>query len=339
MDYKSLYAQEVGRRLPEAMRADIEKEIISMIEDALEDESKAQGRKPDEAMLIEVLKRLGSPEKMAAAYLPPRYLIGPELFPYFLTTIRIVASITTLVVAILFGLSLGTAVQSSASIPEIVIRGISTVIDALFRGMAVVVLIFAIIQWARPEIKLHSTEWDPRKLKAEPDTSRVNIPGSLMSIVFSIMAIIILNFYPQWVGLTTLLNGQWVHVPILTAAFFQYLPFLTIIWVLEALQKVWLVSAGRWTNSLRWSEVAIHLLNIAALFVLLVGPDFVRVDEASFTKLGWTLPPETIQALTNSLNMSIHLALGIVIALLCLETVKQLYKLLLKNRLPAGLEA
>jgi hypothetical protein len=39
MNLIELYTREVGRNLPEKMRADIEKEIRSLIEDSLEDES------------------------------------------------------------------------------------------------------------------------------------------------------------------------------------------------------------------------------------------------------------------------------------------------------------
>ncbi len=47
MEILDAYVAEVGRRLPEKQRADIEREIRSMIEDTLEDESRTQGRPAD----------------------------------------------------------------------------------------------------------------------------------------------------------------------------------------------------------------------------------------------------------------------------------------------------
>ena len=67
MEMIELYVKEVGRHLPEKMRSDIEQEIRSTIEDTLEDESRQQGRPVDEAMVVEVLKRMGPPRKVEAA--------------------------------------------------------------------------------------------------------------------------------------------------------------------------------------------------------------------------------------------------------------------------------
>jgi hypothetical protein len=106
MKLVDLYVAEVGARLPEKSRADIEKELRSMIEDMLEDESRKQDRSVDEAMVVDVLKRLGPPQKMAASYQPPRYLVGPELYPHFINTLRIVLSVVA-VLAVLGRGSLG----------------------------------------------------------------------------------------------------------------------------------------------------------------------------------------------------------------------------------------
>lgn len=84
MELIDLYVKEVGRHLPQKAREDIEKGIRSMIMDALDDRSKAEGRPIDDAMVESVLDRLGPPEEMSASYVPPRYLIGPRLYPHFM---------------------------------------------------------------------------------------------------------------------------------------------------------------------------------------------------------------------------------------------------------------
>jgi hypothetical protein len=150
MDLINIYTKEVGRRLPEKDRADIESEIRSMIEDALDDESKAAGRPVDDEMTVAVLTRLGPPERMAASYLPPRFLIGPELFPHFLNTLRIVLAVVTVLAALAIGASLG-ARGGEQSVLEMVLGVITGVLDAAFRAASIVVLIFAIIQFASPD--------------------------------------------------------------------------------------------------------------------------------------------------------------------------------------------
>ena len=90
-----LYVAEVGRHLPLKQRADIETELRSALEDAVEDEAHTQNRPADEALAAEVLRRYGPPEKTAASYLPPRYLVGPELFPRY---VKVLASLSLLLV-------------------------------------------------------------------------------------------------------------------------------------------------------------------------------------------------------------------------------------------------
>ena len=98
-----LYVVEVGRRLPRQQRADIEAELRSTLEDSVDDMAREQGKTPDEALAAEVLRRYGSPEKTAASYLPPRYLIGPELFPAYAKVVVIVAGAVILALAVAFG--------------------------------------------------------------------------------------------------------------------------------------------------------------------------------------------------------------------------------------------
>ena len=87
------YVSEVGENLPEKQRADLEKEIRSLIEDTLEERSKSAGRPIDDDMIVEVLKEFGSPAKMAASYQPARYLIGPRLYPTFILVLKIVSAV------------------------------------------------------------------------------------------------------------------------------------------------------------------------------------------------------------------------------------------------------
>ena len=87
------YLAAVSENLPAKQRNDTVTEIRSLIQDALDDRSKAEGRPPDDEMMAEVLKQFGSPEKIVAPYLPEKYLIGPRLFTPFITVVRIVLPI------------------------------------------------------------------------------------------------------------------------------------------------------------------------------------------------------------------------------------------------------
>lgn len=333
MELIELYTREVGRNLPEKMRADIEKEIRSLIEDTLEDEARKAGRSADEEMLVTVLTRMGPPEKVAASYLPPRYLIGPELYPHFIKTLRVVLSIVAVLAALGVGLSLGARIEATQSIGEVIGQVLSGIFGALMQATAIVILVFAVIQFASPEFKNLASPWDPRKLRAEPDPERVSLPGVLVEIVMTVLALIVFNFYSHWIGISNFVDGAWVHMPFLTEAFFRYLPFLSLVWALQIGLNVWLAAQGRWTPAHRWAMVGVTALHILVLAWMLTGPAIAALPAETLASWGSELPADAAQRITEGLATSVRLIIGLVIALQALEAGKHLYKLL-RNRLP-----
>ena len=82
------YLAAVSNILPAKLRKDTITEIRSLIQDALDDRSKAESREPDDKMIEAVLNKFGSPEKIVAPYLPEKYLIGPRLYPAFILVLQ-----------------------------------------------------------------------------------------------------------------------------------------------------------------------------------------------------------------------------------------------------------
>lgn len=338
MELIDLYTREVGRNLPEKTRADIEKEIRSLIEDNLEDESQQTGRPVDEAMQVAVLKRLGPPEKMAASYLPPRYLIGPELYPHFVTTLRLVLAIVTLVTAVGIGFSLATGTNPSQDIIDIIVDVYAGFLGAIINAAGVVVLIFAIIQFTSPGFKAErkEEEWDPRKLLTEPDPQRVSIPGTIGNIVSTFLILVILNLYPRQMGIFALNPDGLVSAPILTDIFFRYLPWLSLVWILELATNLWLITSGKWSNLERWFMVLFSVMQILILAWMLSGPPIMAVQMEDLARLGWNLTPENARQLNDGLQLTVRLSIGIMLAFQVIDLSKKLYKLF-RQRLPGVL--
>src|SRR5512138_2735071 len=213
------YVNEVGRRLPEKQRADIEREIRSMIEDTLEDESQAQGRPADEEMVVAVLKRLGPPEKLAASYAPPRYLVGPELYPSYVLILKLVLGIVLAVMVVVLAVSvgLGAGFGSNPNAPLEALRGLGlgglNLINVAIQVFGMMTLVFAIIQRVSPGFKGpdFADEFDPRALKLEPETEAEPFkPVSLaIEMTLPLLALALFNFYPQVVGIYFYRDGQW----------------------------------------------------------------------------------------------------------------------------------
>lgn len=335
MELIQYYVSEVGRHLPEKMREDIEKETRSMIEDTLEDESKTQGKPVDEEMVVAVLKRLGPPDKMAASYLPPRFLIGPDLYPAFIQTMKIVLTVVAILALVGAGISMGFSARLPADVAKVLGEVVQQLLDSVFRAAGIVVLIFAIIQCANPQIKKSvEKNWDPRKLKAEPDPESVKPVEMIVGIVFSIAFLVILNAFPQWIGFGGNVNGQWYFVPLLTEAFFQYLPWISLLIALQASLNIIVLGQGRWEPATRWASIGLNLLGIGLAYSILTGPPIAAIDQAAAAKLGWFVDfPTGIGNVNYWLNNGVRISFGIALIIEVIEVAQGLYRQLIKGRI------
>jgi len=330
-----LYVAEVGRHLPAKNREDIEKEIRSMIEDMLEEQT--GGQEPNEDQVVEALTKLGPPDKVAASYLPPRYLIGPELFPAFVTTARIVLAITIFFSLLGMGVSLGKSAPGLGSFGESLIGAFADLIQSLFTSLGVTVLIFGLIQWFAPNVNTTTRPWDPRKMKAVPVGDQVQISDSIVEIVFSALAIILFNFFPQYVGAGFINNdGSWTIglVSALTDSFFRLLPWFTLVWGLEILLNIALIALGRWQTVIHWIDIAIKVLSLAVAYAVLTAEPLFGFTTQALLQAGW--PADAAQAFGEAqplLYSLFRIAVGIGMAVGVFELGKKLYNLLLKERM------
>jgi hypothetical protein len=172
-------------------------------------------------------------------------------------------------------------------------------------------------------------------MRAEPDPERVKIGEAVLDIVFSTLAILVLNLYPEWVGFSNQVAGEWVHVSVLQPAFLQFVPYLTLVWALDIGLNVWLIISRRWSSFQRWMQVILNVANILLLLALLVTPGILALDPVALASVGSGLSAAQVQQINDAINTSARIVIGIVVAFTALETGKQLYKLTLRGRLPA----
>jgi hypothetical protein len=269
------YAAQVGRSLPQNKRADIEKEIRSLVEDMLEDRSKAEGREVDEEMTLAVLKEMGEPEKVAAGYLPEKYLIGPRVYPLFMLVLRIVLIVMAGVTAFGLVVSLSREPMLPAEALKATGMAILEYIGTALQILGNIVVVFVIIQWAWPklEIDLHGEKWNPRELEPVEDPVRVKRFEKLWDIVFALVGLLVFNFYSQYVGIYNLTENGWSFQPLLGEGFFRYLPWFNILWIAGIALNIILLRRGRWDLPTRLGTIAVSIFNIAICgSILATGP-------------------------------------------------------------------
>jgi hypothetical protein len=330
------YVTEVGKTLPRKTHSDIEAEIRSLIDDMLEDRSKQVGRAPDEDMMVEVLKELGSPEKMAASYQGEKYLIGPRFYPTFILVLKIVATVLVVIAAIRFGVGVAQPGLTVNGFFTLFTTSLGELVNSLLVALGNIVLIFAVIQWAVPGMKVKSKEWDPRSLKSILLPDALKPVGIIWDIAVTIFVILVFNFHPEWVGMGYLQNGIWYWVPILSQAFFSYIPWLNLIWAGTVVLNIILLRQMRWQPLTRWIRIGLRFFNIVILYHMLVGPSIINFSTVTLTQYSQAM--SQAPGLTNLqplLDGSAHLLVALVLVLEGVELGKSLYQMLFKKGEPA----
>ena len=244
-----LYVAEVGKRLPLRSRTDIEAELRSTLEDMLEDRSRKAEKPVDDEMVKDLLKEYGPPDKVAAAYHPTQYLIGPRLYPFFVFVLRIVLSVLTVVLLVMLGIQIATQPLPGPELARAIASGLAGILGAALQAFGNIALVFAILERVLPasEFKFdeRKKEWDPATLMKQAEPAEVKLWEPIAAIVFTAAAMFVINGYPQIVGLWFLQNGQWHPLPVLTEAFFRWLPYLNVLWALQIALNLVLLRQGR----------------------------------------------------------------------------------------------
>jgi hypothetical protein len=319
------YVVEVGRHLPRKGRADIEAEIRSTLEDMLEERDQASLK--DEAAIIALLKEYGSPREIAESYVGPRYLISPRIYPLFELVTKIVLSVITGIAIV--GLGIGLVGSSLTGLDFL-----SKVADAalgLFGGLVTVfgniVIVFAILDRTLPASEFEKgEEWDPARLASEPDTDEVKVGEQIVGLLFLALFLILFNLYPEVVGFGFFDENDWVFIPTaLSGAFFNYLPWINILFLIEIGLTVYLIRAGVWSIATRIASVIINLAGIALAVAMLRGPALVDLSPG---RLAGTPLAESAETLISIGSLIPAIILIIVIIISGIEAAQMLYHIL-----------
>src|ERR1700760_380302 len=165
MDLLERYLQAVGQYLAPATRADVLAELRVNLQAEMDDLAEEKQRPLTEAEVAAILKEHGRPMLVAARYLPQRYLIGPEVFPFYLLTLRKAAP---LVVLCYFVAHLATFIfaPGPGAFAGSIVSSILQLVPVLLIFWACMTLTFAILDYVRAHHRegAASNSWDPTKL-------------------------------------------------------------------------------------------------------------------------------------------------------------------------------
>lgn len=257
------YVYAVTKRLPEAQRADIEKELRGLIDDMLQD--RTGGARPKKEDIEAVLKELGRPSALAAKYRGvEQHLIGPEYFDLYAMILKIVLIVAPCATA--FAQIIGYAVSPPENVFESIGLFLSSVISAAISAFAIVTIIFAVIDRYAKKSEKPDESWKPSDLPPVPATKAVISRGEpIVGIIFAIFGIIIFNVAPWLFGANDLEGRTFIPVFNLDALV-SMMPLINVMFCLGILKETAKLIIGRYDVKL---AISITILNVLSLMLFL----------------------------------------------------------------------
>ena len=292
-------------------------------------------------MIFTVLKEYGDPEKVASSYQSERYLIGPHLYPVFLMVVRIVFPAIAILAGIGAIVRVSQHVASVEKISEVFISVLVGVVMTTISALGNVVLIFAIIEWVthyegiivKGKMRLAKKEWNPHSLTRMPSPNHVKLGETITEIVACFAAIVIFNFHYSAVSIGFTSGGQWYigagswsFTPLLSEAFYHYIPYLTTVWSLTIILDIILLRKGCWNRITRIISAGIKIIGLLIVVCLLVGPSLIGVTADSLVAAGISAPGDA-GALVSQLNQVVRLVLSLTIFLSGLDIIKAIIRI------------
>ncbi|MCW5875418.1 MAG: hypothetical protein KIS85_00930 [Anaerolineales bacterium] len=257
------YLAAVGMHLPSKTRADVQLELRSAIQDALEERGLDADKPEDHPAVVELLREFGRPEAIALSYGSNSYLIGPQTMPYYYMVLRVSGTIITALHLIGLAAALVTGGQTPFSAGNVLSNFFST----LFASFGIITLIFALIERRVLNINLAEDDWDPQSLpEVQPDPQRVNIFDKVVEVFFLIIFIALVNFFPDWSpGMPDLdlLPPDFDIIPAIVGQLGAHKLWFTIVWSGEVVVGVMALIRRRWNKALRAADVLFAFGSVA----------------------------------------------------------------------------
>ncbi len=288
MDLVERYVYAVVKHLPAKNRKDIEKELRSLIMDALDE--KTQGNKPKEEDIIAVLKEFGAPSAMAENYYKEGcYVIGPRFYGLYVLILKI--SLTIAAIALVIGFIVESVEKGDAVLNLFYFVGQAA--SAFFGTIGVITVAFALserVNAVSDKDGQNSLDtWEPRELPAVPKPSEtIKISELIVGLFFTILFFIILNFYPRTLGFYFNERQEFITL-IQLDALTEYITIINVLIGLSFLKLVLLLVDGKYKAYTFALEIAGALGLIGLAVMMLTGPALVDVSRLTDLQLQETL--------------------------------------------------
>jgi len=316
MDLLDRYLNTIRWNLPRGSNTtDILAELHDVIGSRIEEREDALGRPLNDKELSALLHDFGHPLLVAARYGQQQSLIGPDLFPFYWFSLKVV-------LLICFAVALVSDASHIVFGSEPIVRGVIHSLGgmwwSLLANAGLVTLIFAVLErtgWLNSYLE----QWKPEELpdlpdlKVKPQTAWESLFEIAVGIAFILWWAGFIPVQLPWTnvkGLTLTPDPVWATfwLPILVLASARLL-FSLIAWV-----------RPRWKSVRALLSVGTTIGGLALAALLYRAGHWLTASSA-------TLPADKVAEIDRSTNLGIHWAIIVVAAIWVLQCAKELWRI------------
>src|SRR5580698_11104249 len=174
MDLIERYLGAVKPLLPKTQQDDILAELSEDLRSQIEEREADLGRQLDEDEVAAIIKKRGRPIRVASAYLPQQYLIGPAWYPAYRFVLKLVMlRVQLLLMMFVVASTLFTSPHPSSALLA-VFRQVPAIAIITFGSITIIFVFLERFQSGAAGKPFE--DWDPRKLPLMPVTAQIKPP-------------------------------------------------------------------------------------------------------------------------------------------------------------------
>ena len=272
-DLLERYIYAASRGLPRSSRADIERELRTLVEDLLEE--RCAGREPTEKDLRVVLTELGTPAEIREKYAahPARGLIGPDYYPQYKWALAVVLGALALGVVLAQILEVLTGERALGDLPLGLLGGLAS---GLGCGFAAVTLLFAIFE--RRGVKLDRADDTIENLPPVPQHSEL-IPRweSIAGLAVCALMLLVFLAFPQVICAVVDMGSRMQRVTVfrIDALRAQWL-WIALFGLFGMAREVFHLVEGRYTLRVLAADIGCAVISALLACRIFLGKDLIN---------------------------------------------------------------
>ncbi len=311
MDLIERYLAAIARELPKDKAADITAELRDILLTQVEARQEELGRKLNREETEALLKAFGHPLIVASRYGKPQYLLGPEVFPFWWWTLRMVMAIAGGIFLALLVIRMATAQAPLERILEQAGPVFWPGFLMLFGGVTL-----AFVTMERVGMSKLLNNWRPRDLPARPHNRKpFQIATEMaMGVVFLLWWTHVISFR-NWLPIPP--TVQIDLGPVWTAYYWPIIAFSAGEMAINALE---LLRPGmeRFISAL---SVIKNLAGAAILAQIVRSGQLVTVSSMS-------LPPGGAASMETAFNLALTMGLSVTAVVFACKAIYHLWRLI-----------